>query len=833
MDPCEEFIDKRVSVRSSFNNSIIEPIDPRTLRNSFEPITSRNIIYHTQLSRNISANNEQPPIQLIRETDNLEHEMVPLQRKRSSVKFKQRDHKKHSCTDVHCLIIFVCFIIGWVYIAGYAFSIGDLSRSLVPTDSNNVKCGLDSGFRNKNKLFFYDLNKCLDIMTPLTGCDTKQVCVESCPDETFIWTNSTKSITEFNALKEKLICDSNIDKNILKTEKDVINAIDNKHCSGWYLRSKSILNHCVWDFSKDLCNILPKAITGRNKRGAHEIHPDNLISISHLTNTIPEFINITKKYCSESSMTEIKDKIEQSKSNLHRIIDTVVSKFDYNDKDLGENISQDLKNSWKIILIAFIGHIFVALLFILLLRWLAGPLLWISICGVIFGLSISFVFSFQQYLHLRGTHRVDNHAINLKAKVENILENDRFWLYTTIVLGAILTIISLIVFVIRKRIKIAVALIKESSKAIIHIKSSIFFPIFPGILYIFVTILSIIIMLHLNSIGENSFKMIQRNVSRTTVSNEECVCIGPESKPYKLGDACEPELFEQYCHLKNDIRKACVYTSCAFSEIVKEPKTQWYMLLNVFGFLWVTFFISAYEDMVLACTFSLWYWTFDKKKIPKLPLLKAMWITTCYHLGTLAFGALILAICRMIRYMLELIEKRVKSVDNVITRAIICCMKCFFWILENFLRFLNHNAYITCAIHSTNFCASSRKAFNLITQNIIRVYAVDRVSTFLFFLSKLLVTSCTSYITYLILTTYPNKFGIHYALVPAVLVGIIGYAMAHFIFSTYSMAVDTLFFCFLEDSLENDGSAEKPYYMSKELCKLLGKSKRKRKQLKK
>ena len=37
------------------------------------------------------------------------------------------------------------------------------------------------------------------------------------------------------------------------------------------------------------------------------------------------------------------------------------------------------------------------------------------------------------------------------------------------------------------------------------------------------------------------------------------------------------------------------------------------------------------------------------------------------------------------------------------------------------------------------------------------------------------------------------------------------------------MAVDTLFLCFLEDLERNDGTPEKPYYMSKNLRKILGK----------
>ncbi|KAG1948409.1 choline transporter-like protein [Pimephales promelas] len=49
------------------------------------------------------------------------------------------------------------------------------------------------------------------------------------------------------------------------------------------------------------------------------------------------------------------------------------------------------------------------------------------------------------------------------------------------------------------------------------------------------------------------------------------------------------------------------------------------------------------------------------------------------------------------------------------------------------------------------------------------------------------------------------------------------YLIAHGFFSVYNMGVDTLFLCFLEDLERNDGSAEKPYFMSKNLMKILNK----------
>ena len=42
-------------------------------------------------------------------------------------------------------------------------------------------------------------------------------------------------------------------------------------------------------------------------------------------------------------------------------------------------------------------------------------------------------------------------------------------------------------------------------------------------------------------------------------------------------------------------------------------------------------------------------------------------------------------------------------------------------------------------------------------------------------------------------------------------------------FGVYAMAVDTLFLCFLEDLERNDGSQQRPYYMSSGLKKILGK----------
>lgn len=818
--------ERRVNHRSSI----------AVMQNAFAPtqsVVTKNNPYNAKKSRSNSFNYGLPR-QSIRESKIIEQEMCPLQ-KNPSIKNTQIISKNHSCTDVPCLIIFICFIGAWLYIASYALSNGDLNKVLIPTDSKNAKCGLDSGVRNKDKLFFFNLDKCIDPFTPISGCDTKQICVESCPESSFIWKEvDTEKETDLNALKDKLICDSSVNKRNLQNLAEIEKAIANDQCSGWYLKSSLLFNHCVWDFTDNICDLLPSTLSGRKSRS--NLKSANLIDITPFKRKFLQFKERTITMCSKGNHSidrTMKEKMLKSNSNFNRLLAAIISHFNYKSKNiLADQIAIDLQNSWKVIIFAFFVHLLTVLIFITLLRWLAAVLVWTSIFGVICGLSLALFYCIRQYSIWSTEPHVPQHDTNLKAKIQNIFQTEEVWLYSLIIFGLLLIITLLIIFVIRKRIRIAIAIIKEASKAITAIKSSIFFPILPGILYIIVTVLAGIIMLYLSSIGDFSFIMVHRMDNKTAFLREKCVCSGPQPKPYQLGDNCVPELFESYCYIENNPSKPCIQTSCSFKEIIKSQKTQWFTLLNIIGFLWVTFFISAYEDMVLACTFTIWYWTFNKKNIPKYPLFKAIYITTVYHLGTLAFGSLILTICRMMRYILEMIQKKAKLYDNKLTHALLWCMKCLFWLLENFLRFLNRNAYITCAIHSTNFCNSSKKAFSLITQNVLRVYTIDKVSDFLFLLSKFLVTGCTTFVTYLFLVKYPQLIPVFHPLVPVALIAVMCYIMAHFIFSTYSMAVDTLFFCFLEDSTENDGSAEYPFYMSKELRKLLGKSQKRRSQVK-
>uniref|UniRef100_A0AAQ6A888 Choline transporter-like protein n=1 Tax=Amphiprion ocellaris TaxID=80972 RepID=A0AAQ6A888_AMPOC len=336
-----------------------------------------------------------------------------------------------------------------------------------------------------------------------------------------------------------------------------------------------------------------------------------------------------------------------------------------------------------------------------------------------------------------------------------------------------------------------------SCRAISYIMSTLFFPVITFILLtICISYWGFIAMYP----SEWSTAIIARTFYRTNISNS-ALC---------LGSKC---LFAFYGGETS-------YHRCLFL----------LQLSNLFVFLWLVNFSLALEQCTLAGTFASYYWAKRKPQdIPPCPLFLSFNRAIRYHTGSLAFGALILSVAQLFRIILEYLEQRLKCVDNTLSRFLLCCLKCCFWCLEKFLRYMNCNAYIMVAIYGKNFCTSAREAFFLLMRNAVRVAVLDRLTDFLLFLGKVLIAGGVGVVAFFFFT---NKIpviqeevpSLNYYWVPILTVVIGAYLIAHSFFSIYAMCVDTLFLCFCDDLERNDGSSNKPYFMSPELHRILGKS---------
>jgi choline transporter-like protein 2/4/5 len=242
--------------------------------------------------------------------------------------------------------------------------------------------------------------------------------------------------------------------------------------------------------------------------------------------------------------------------------------------------------------------------------------------------------------------------------------------------------------------------------------------------------------------------------------------------------------------------------------------------------------------VTLAGAFASYYWTMNKSDLIAFPVSLSLWRALRYHLGSIAFGSLIIAIIQIIRVMLEYVEAKLKGYDNKFVKFLIKALKCCFWCLEKFMKFINKNAYIMVALYGSNFCSSAKKAFFLLMRNIIRVVVIDKVTDLLLLISKLVVVGIVGVVAFEIfsgdaesiipiskITAFKTNFTpeLNYYLIPVIIIVIGTYVIASSFFNVYNMGVDTIFLCLLEDEERNDGSAEKPYYMSSDMKSILSK----------
>lgn len=77
--------------------------------------------------------------------------------------------------------------------------------------------------------------------------------------------------------------------------------------------------------------------------------------------------------------------------------------------------------------------------------------------------------------------------------------------------------------------------------------------------------------------------------------------------------------------------------------------------MNIFAFLWFTTFLYGCQDFIIAGSVSKWFFTRNKSKL-SLPMITTFGHLIRYHLGSICFGSVLIAIVQFVRIALKLIE---------------------------------------------------------------------------------------------------------------------------------------------------------------------------------
>uniref|UniRef100_A0A8C5UZH6 Choline transporter-like protein n=1 Tax=Microcebus murinus TaxID=30608 RepID=A0A8C5UZH6_MICMU len=259
-------------------------------------------------------------------------------------------------------------------------------------------------------------------------------------------------------------------------------------------------------------------------------------------------------------------------------------------------------------------------------RFVTTLLVHIFISLVILGLL--FVCGVLWWLYYDYTH-------DLSTELDTERENMKCVLGFAIVSTVVTAVLLVLIFVLRKRIKLAVELFQVTNKAISSSPFLLFQPLWTFAILIFFWVLWVAVLLSLGTAG--------------------------------AAQVIEGGRVEYQPLL--DIR--CMW---------------WYHLI---GLIWTSEFILACQQMTIAGTVVTCYFNRNKNDPPDRPILSSLSILLCYHQGTAVKGSFLIAAVRIPRVILMCIYNALKEKRRASSRCTFrCCNGCF-WCLDTYLHHLN------------------------------------------------------------------------------------------------------------------------------------------------
>jgi len=267
-------------------------------------------------------------------------------------------------------------------------------------------------------------------------------------------------------------------------------------------------------------------------------------------------------------------------------------------------------------------------------------------------------------------------------------------------------------------------------------------------------------------------------------------------------------------------------TASDVSEYLSNPQAmQWVLFaIHAFGVIWFIEFVKACAWITMSGAVAYWYFfRDDEQHKEKFPVLNAARRVLRFHLGSAAFGSLIIAICQFIRYALATVDYYTKDLQNsnLLYKMAIKCAQCAMWCLQKTIEFISYFGFVYVAIEGYSFCEACRKtfAFLLTPKNAAQTAVNKTVEKLLVVIiawstPTLLALCCYSCLNNECMGEYDDD---NNPLYPAVLTWVAAFFLSDAIALVFECTIDTIFLCSFKDAAEFDGK-----YMSAEMREAFG-----------
>jgi len=189
------------------------------------------------------------------------------------------------------------------------------------------------------------------------------------------------------------------------------------------------------------------------------------------------------------------------------------------------------------------------------------------------------------------------------------------------------------------------------------------------------------------------------------------------------------------------------------------------------------------------------------------------------HVGSMAFGSLIIGICQLIRLVLTAIDYYTQDLQdkNIMLKVVMKCAQCVMFCLQKTIEFISYFGFIFVATQGQSFCKACVSTFAFVAKYTTQTAVNKTVQFLLRLLIGWSIPLFCAVLTFLVLDGNA-AYSEYNAMWPALIVFIASYIIADGVCTVYDCCIDTIYLLSFED-MEREGG---PKYMSEDLRKGFG-----------
>ena len=131
------------------------------------------------------------------------------------------------------------------------------------------------------------------------------------------------------------------------------------------------------------------------------------------------------------------------------------------------------------------------------------------------------------------------------------------------------------------------------------------------------------------------------------------------------------------------------------TEMQWSDQTRYVAFYQIFMLFWINAFIMGICNFTIGASACIWYFEVNSDTGGKGSVGRGLWWAFRYHMGSIAFGAFLIAVCQMIRFLFEYYRRKLGvAKKNPVVKCLICYTGYLLWLMEKCIKFITKNAYI-------------------------------------------------------------------------------------------------------------------------------------------